>query len=103
MRHKIGGQLADRDAIHHQPEMLRPDMIAAHFEAFGHRRRKADRMAAQALLYAVAGFLGELIHRKTLGCGGFAGTRAYGFRSADAVLRPISFLRYRQEPRFSLV
>jgi hypothetical protein len=64
MRHQIGGQLADSNAIHHQPEMLGADMLAAHFEAFRHRRGEADRMAAQALFYAVARFLGELIHRQ---------------------------------------
>jgi hypothetical protein len=63
MRHQIGGQLADRDAIHHQTKMLRPDMIAAHFEALGHRGSQANRVAAQALFYAMTGFLGELIHR----------------------------------------
>jgi hypothetical protein len=64
MQQQICGQLADRNAIHHQPEMLRPDMLAAHFEAFGHRRGKAGRMAIQALLYAMKSLLGELIHRK---------------------------------------
>jgi len=63
MRHQIGGQLADCDTIHHQAEMLRADMIAAHFEAFGHRRGEANRMAAQALFDAMTGFMGELIHR----------------------------------------
>jgi hypothetical protein len=64
MRHQIGGQPTDRDTIHHQAEMLRPNMVAAHFEAFGHRRGKADRMAVQALLYAVQGLAGELVHRQ---------------------------------------
>jgi hypothetical protein len=66
MRHEIGGQLADRDAIHHQAEMLRPDMIAAHFETLGHRGSQANRMAAQALFNAMTGFLGELIHCENL-------------------------------------
>ena len=63
MRHQIGGQLADRDAIHHQAEMLRPDMIATHFQALCHRGGKAGRVAVQALLDAVKGLVGELIHR----------------------------------------
>jgi len=46
MRHQVGSQLADCDTIHHQAEMLRADMIAAHFEAFRHRRGEANRMAA---------------------------------------------------------
>jgi hypothetical protein len=44
--------------------MLGPDMLTAHFEAFGHRRGEADRMAAQTLFYAMARFLRELIHRQ---------------------------------------
>src|SRR4029077_15319310 len=65
VRHQIGGQLANRDAIHHQPEMLRADMIAAHFETFRHGRGKTNRMAAQALFDAMTDFMGELIHRLT--------------------------------------
>src|SRR6185437_2616539 len=62
VRHQIGGHLADCGAVHHQAEMLRPHMIAAHFQAFGHRGGQADRMAAQTFLNAMAGFLGELVH-----------------------------------------
>ena len=80
MRHQISGQLADRDAIHHQAEMLRSHMIAAHFEAFGHRRGEANRMAAQALFDAMTGFMGELIHRANPRVsGGVAGTRGRRF------------------------
>jgi len=58
MRHQVGSQLADRGAIQHQPEMLRPDMVPAGFQTFGHGRGEAYRMAAQARIDAVAGRFG---------------------------------------------
>jgi hypothetical protein len=84
MRHQIGGQLADRDAIHHQPEMLRADMIAAHFETFSHGRGETNRMAAQALFDAMAGFMGELIHRLTPDGSAWQERHGGGLRSAGA-------------------
>jgi len=102
MRHQVGSQLADCDTIHHQAEMLRTDMIAAHFEAFRHRRGEANRMAAQALFYAMTGFVGELIHCLTPDGSAWQEREGIDFRSADAD-SPIWILRTRQKPRFSLV
>jgi hypothetical protein len=62
MRHQIGRQLANGGAIHHQPEMLWPQMIPALFQTFGHGAGKANGMAAEAFLNGQAGFVGELIH-----------------------------------------
>jgi hypothetical protein len=102
MRHQIGGQLADRDAIHHQPEMLRADMIAAHFEGFGHGRGEANRMAAQALFDAMTDFMGELIHRLTPDGSAWHERQGAGLRSAGAAF--IIFIpRTRQKPPFSLI
>ena len=64
MRHQIGSQLADRGAIHDQPEMLGSDVVAAGFQTFGHGRAEAGLMAAQTLFDAGAGCLGELVHRR---------------------------------------
>jgi hypothetical protein len=63
MRHHIDGQLADGGAIHHQPEMLRPNMIASHLQALGHGGGKADGVAARGFLDAGTGFGRELVHR----------------------------------------
>lgn len=62
MRHQIRGEGAGGGAIHHQPEMLRPRMLAAGLEAVGHRGGKTNRMAAQALFDAFAGHFGKLVH-----------------------------------------
>jgi hypothetical protein len=71
MRHQIGGQLADGGAIHHQPEMLRPHMIAPFLQTFGHGSGETNGMTEGALLNGKAGFLRELIHRPSGGetCG----------------------------------
>ena len=50
--------LADLHAIHHQAEMWRLHMVAAHFQAVRHGGREADRLAAQAFVDAMACRLG---------------------------------------------
>src|SRR5438105_2272175 len=58
----IGSEGADARAIQHQPEMLRPGMLAAGFQTVGHRHGSAYRMAAlkrrDGLLYLPA----QLVH-----------------------------------------
>ena len=62
MRHQIGRQLADGGAIHHQTEMLGPDMLAALLKTLGHGRNEANAVAALGFLDAMAGFERQLVH-----------------------------------------
>ena len=60
--HQIVGDIADLDAIHHQPEMLWLHVFAAALQTFAHRRCEADGLTFEASLDAFAGSLTKLIH-----------------------------------------
>jgi hypothetical protein len=66
VRHEISGRLAYRNAIQHQAKVLWPNVFAAHFQALGHCRSEANRVAAQAFLDTFPHFTGELVHGRLL-------------------------------------
>jgi hypothetical protein len=51
-QHEIGRRLADFSAAEHQPEVIGPDVLAAHFQAVAHRHRQTDAVAVFACLDA---------------------------------------------------
>jgi len=82
MRHQVRGEGTGGGAIHHQPEVLRPHMLAAGLEAVGHRCGEANRVAAQAFFDAFAGHFGKLVHRANSGRG--LPNERWAFRSVPA-------------------
>lgn len=52
VREKIGGRGADRRAVEHQADVLRPRVFAAEFEAVRHHRRQTGGMAARERFHA---------------------------------------------------
>lgn len=62
VRHQIGRDVADLNAVHHQTEMLRSHMFAAKLEAFCHGGGEAHGLALETGFDAVLGLLAELVH-----------------------------------------
>jgi hypothetical protein len=61
--HEVRAGLANLRAIHHQPEVRRLHVRAAHFEAVVQRRLVADVMAFQAKPDAFLHFGIHVVHR----------------------------------------
>ena len=52
-QHEIGADLTDLNAIHHQREVFRLDVRAAHFEAMVGKHIQTSRVAIEAILDAL--------------------------------------------------
>src|ERR1700754_3815346 len=59
---RVGGKGAEGGTVQHQPQMLRPGMFAAPFQAMGHRHGVTGDVAMLKRLDCVARLMAELVH-----------------------------------------
>ena len=59
---RVGGEGTEAGAIQHQPQMLRPGMLAVHFQAMGQRHGMTHSVALLQRLDGGARLLAELVH-----------------------------------------
>jgi hypothetical protein len=62
-QHEMRGRLTDFRTRHHQTKVLRRDMLTTSFEAVGHRRAEAGRVAGLTFFDAGRHFRRHLVHR----------------------------------------
>ena len=61
-QHEMRRRPADFGTRHHEPEVLRLDVLAALLQAVRHRHSEADLVAAHALIDAGLHFLAYMLH-----------------------------------------
>ena len=93
---KLRACLADFRAQEHQSEVIRRDVLAAHFEAMSGRHREAHAMTSDTVFKAVGNFRGWSIHGLSVFYKSPPGTDAAGLFQTTALL-------FRRDSRFTRV